>query len=428
MSVSTEAEGTHRRLLPERAVPEDLDAHLGGLGPRPILESSAIIEALEQSGLRGRGGADFPTGVKWRAVVEHTRRGGEAVVVANAAECEPASFKDRFLIAHRPHLVLDGLEHAAEAVGARRAVIYTTRSHSDVEAALRVAIRERRRRSDTERFIDVQVGPNRYVAGEETALIARVSGHLAKPRVVPPRPFQRGVDQLPTLVQNVETLAHAALVARFGAAWFRSAGTQRSPGTALLTVSGAVRSPGVTEAACDTTIGAIVDRAGGVEAEPAAVLLGGYFGRWVAADRIWNKTIDADALRSVGASLGTGVLVIVNATTCGITETDRVLTFLATQTAGQCGPCHVGLPAIAETFHKVAVGRARPAALELLTRWSNDVRGRGACRHPDGAMLFLASAMEVFAADLRHHLKHGACRFSSQPPLLPVPATEAGWW
>jgi NADH:ubiquinone oxidoreductase subunit F (NADH-binding) len=423
-----DVEGTTQRLLPRRAVPEDLDAHLGGLGPRPTLESSAMIDALDQSGLRGRGGADFPTGVKWRAVIEHTQRGGEAVVVANAAECEPASFKDRFLIAYRPHLVLDGLEHAAEAVGARRVVIYTTRSHSDIEAALRVAIRERRRRNETERFIDVQVGPNRYVAGEETALIARVSGHLAKPKVVPPRPFQRGVDQLPTLVQNVETLAHAALVARFGAAWFRSVGTPRSPGTALLTVSGAVRTPGVLEAACDTTVGAIVDRAGGIEAEPAAVLLGGYFGRWVAADRIWNKTIDADALRSVGASLGTGVLVVVPATTCGITETDRVLSFLASQTAGQCGPCHVGWPAIAETFHKVATGRARPAALDLLTRWSTDVRGRGACRHPDGAMLFLASAMEVFAADLRHHLKHGECRFSSQPSLLPIPATEMGWW
>ncbi len=423
-----DVERTAQRLLPRRPVPEDLDAHLDGMGPRPVLDSSDMITALDQSGLRGRGGADFPTGVKWRAVREHAQRGGEAVVVANAAECEPASFKDRFLIAYRPHLVLDGLEHAAEAVGARRAVIYTTRSHSDIEAALRVAIRERRRRSDSERFIDVQIGPNRYVSGEETAVVSRVSGHLAKPKVVPPRPFQHGVDRLPTLVQNVETLAHAALVARFGAPWFRSVGTKRSPGTALLTVSGAVRTPGVLEAACDATVGTIVDRAGGVEAEPAAVLLGGYFGRWVAADRIWDTTIDADSLRSVGASLGTGVLVVAPATTCGITETDRVLSFLASQTAGQCGPCHVGLPAIAETFHKVATGRARPAALDLLIRWSNDVVGRGACRHPDGAMLFLGSAMEVFAADLRHHLRHGECRFSAQPSLLPVPAIEVGWW
>jgi NADH:ubiquinone oxidoreductase subunit F (NADH-binding) len=274
----------------------------------------------------------------------------------------------------------------------------------------------------------VQIGPNRYVAGEETALISRISGHLAKPKVVPPRPFQSGVDRMPTLVQNVETLAQTALVARFGAEWFRSAGTQRSPGTALLSVSGAVRTPGVLEAACDSTLAEIVDRAGGAMEAPAAVLLGGYFGRWVAAERIWDHTIDADSLRSVGASLGTGVLVVTPLATCGITETDRVLTFLAGQTAGQCGPCHVGLPAIAETFHKVATGRARPAALDLLTRWVGDVSGRGACRHPDGAMLFLSSAMDVFAADLRHHLKHGECRFSTKPPLLPVPVCEGGWW
>ena len=423
-----DAGSAFQRLLPSRPVPEDLDAHLARFGPRPQVEATAMIDTLDDSGLRGRGGADFPTGVKWRAVMDHTQRGGDAVVVANAAECEPASFKDRFLLTYRPHLVLDGLEHAAEAVGARRVVIYTTRSHSDVVAALRAAIRERRRRDDSDRFIDVQVGPNRYVAGEETALVARVSGHLAKPKVVPPRPFQSGVDRLPTLVQNVETLAHAALIVRLGAPWFRSVGTQRSPGTALLTVSGAVRTPGVLEAACDTTVGSIVDRAGGVEGEPVAVLLGGYFGRWVAADRIWNKTIDAHSLQSVGVSLGTGVLVVATATTCGISETDRVLAFLAGQTAGQCGPCHVGLPAIAETFHKVATGRARPAALDLLVRWSHDIRGRGACRHPDGAMLFLASAMEVFAADLRHHLKNGPCRFSGQRPLLPVPTTEAGWW
>jgi NADH:ubiquinone oxidoreductase subunit F (NADH-binding) len=147
----------------------------------------------------------------------------------------------------------------------------------------------------------------------------------------------------------------------------------------------------------------------------------------VAAGRIWGQTIDADGLRSAGVSLGTGVLVVASATTCGITETDRVLTFLAGQTAGQCGPCHVGLPAIAEMFHAVAIGQARPAALDQLTRWAGDVRGRGACRHPDGAMLFLASAMEVFAADLRLHSRQGQCKASAHPPLLPVPVTEAGW-
>ncbi len=428
MSAPEVLEGTSRRLLPERPIPEDLAAHLTAFGPRARLDPDAMLAALDESGLRGRGGADFPTGVKWRAVRESSSHPHDRVVVANAAECEPASWKDRTLLAMRPHLVLDGLEHAAETTGARRAVVYTTRSHTDVQDALGAAIAERRRQSESDLFIEVQIGPNRYVSGEETAVISRISGHLAKPKVVPPRPFQRGVNGLPTLVQNVETLAHAALIARHGASWFHTVGTRRSPGTALLTVSGAVGAPRVVEATCDTSVRDIVASAGGATGEPAAVLVGGYFGRWVAADRIWNQAIDAESLRAIGTSLGTGVLIVLPATVCGVAETDRILTFLATQTAQQCGPCHVGLPAIAEQFHNVATGRARPSALDTLTRWSTEMLGRGACRHPDGAVLFLASALEVFAADLRHHSRAGGCRFSGSPALLSVPNTEAGWW
>ena len=415
------------RLLPDGGEPEGLDVHLDRFGTRPRPDPHAMLTALEDSGLRGRGGAEFPTGTKWRAVMEHSDR-LNAVVVANAAECEPASFKDRTLIAARPHLVLDGLEHAAETVGARRAVVYTCRSHDRLSRSLQEAIIERRQRAESDVFIEILAGPDRYIAGEETAITARVSGRLAKPHVVPPRPFQSGVDGRPTLVQNVETLGHAALVARFGPDWFRSVGTQRSPGTALLTITGAVAAPGVVEAEHDATLESLVTWAGGVTGEPAAVLIGGYFGRWVAADRIWKGSIDAESLRTVGASVGAGVIAVLPTAACGVTETDRVLSFLAGQTAGQCGPCHVGLPAIAETFHRVALGRARPAALDLLARWCTDVLGRGACRHPDGAVLFLQSALQVFAADLRHHLRSGGCRFSAQPPILAVPESNPGWW
>ena len=421
------AERSASRLLPDGQAPEDLDAHLRRFGPKPAVDAGVLVQALDESGLRGRGGAAFPTGTKWRAVMSRTP-GGESVVIANAAESEPASFKDRTLLTVRPHLVLDGLELAAEAVHARRAIVYMSRAHADVQQRLLAAIAERRRHADSGVFIEIVAGPNRYVAGEETAVAARVSGRLAKPRVVPPRPFQRGVDGLPTLVQNVETLAHAALIARYGASWFRSAGTPKTPGTTLVTATGAVGTTGVVEADATMTVAEIVARSGGATGEPAAVLVGGYFGRWVVADSIWNQTIDVDALRSTGATLGAGVLAVLPVAACGVTETDRVLTYLAGQTAGQCGPCHVGLPAIAETFHKVAIGRARPPALDLLARWATDVLGRGACRHPDGAMLFLASALHVFAADLRHHVRSGVCRFSGQAPLLPVPDSEAGWW
>jgi NADH:ubiquinone oxidoreductase subunit F (NADH-binding) len=406
---------------------EDLAGHEAAFGPRPALDPESVVAALDASGLRGRGGAAFPTGTKWRAVMGNAQRGG-GVVVANAAESEPASCKDRTLIALRPHLVLDGLEHAAEAMGARRAIVYTARSHGALRDALARATVERRRHGDGDLFIEILSGPNRYVAGEESALTARISGRLAKPHVVPPRPFQSGVDGLPTLVQNVETLAHAALIARFGPDWFRAAGTARAPGTILLTVTGAVRTAGVIEADSRMTVAEVIDRAGGAAEDPAAVLIGGYFGRWVQAGSVMNTPIDADSLRDAGASIGAGVIAVLPATACGVMETDRVLSYLAAQTAGQCGPCHVGLPATARLFHDVAIGAARPSALDILARWSGEVPGRGACRHPDGAMFLLSSALHVFAADLRHHLRRGACRFSARAPLLPVPLLEKGWW
>jgi NADH:ubiquinone oxidoreductase subunit F (NADH-binding) len=415
-----------QRLLPDGSVLHDLEAHLDAFGSRPLLDPAVLIQALDDSGLRGRGGAAFPTGTKWRAVMQHARGRG-AVVIANAAEREPASHKDRTLMMLRPHLVLDGLEHAAETLGARRAIVYTSRADYDVRRVLQEAIAERRRSVETRLYIEIVTGPNRYVAGEETALIARIAGKVAKPRVVPPRPYDDGVGGLPTLVQNVETLAHVALIARHGATWFRGAGTPRTPGTALLSVTGAIGSPGVYEADSTATVADIVERAGGTTGEPFAILMGGYSGRWLTPTAVWNVQIDIDALKVVGASLGAGVLAVLPVVGCGVVETDRVLTYLAGESARQCGPCHVGLPALADTFHRVATGRARPAALDHLTRWSADVVGRGACRHPDGTAQFLRSALNVFGTDVRHHLRNGACRYSDHAPLLPVPEFEDGW-
>jgi NADH:ubiquinone oxidoreductase subunit F (NADH-binding) len=415
------------RLLPERAEPDSFDAHIARFGPRPSPESATLIDALKASGLRGRGGAEFPTWIKWRAVRESSLREGGAVVIANAAECEPASLKDQTLLALRPHLVLDGLELALEAVGASRAVIYICRGRGTLRQTIEAALSERRTTRDTTVPIEIVTGPNRYVAGEETAVVARVTGRAAKPSAVPPRPFQSGVSGNPTLVQNVETLAHAAQVARFGPEWFGSVGTRASPGTALLTVTGAVGAPGVLEAGFDETVGAVVERAGGALGEPAALLVGGYFGRWVAAEHVWSVPLDSRLLRIAGAALGTGVIAVLPRGACGTAECDRVLTFLAGESARQCGPCQHGLPAMADLMHSVATGRSRPLPLEQLARWASDVRGRGACRHPDGASLFLASAIDVFGADMRQHVRAGPCRGSEHPPLLPIPETERSW-
>lgn len=415
---------TAPRLLPSTPAAENLAAHHARLGPLP--PPAALIDELGRAGLTGHGGAGFPVAVKWRAVA--ARAGGRgAVVVGDGAETEPASLKDRTLLALRPHLVLDGIALAAGAVGAGRAILYVARAQDALVRTLSAAIQERRSAGLAEPAVELVTAPPRYIAGEETALVARLNGHASRPRVVPPRPFEAGVAGRPTLVNNVETLAHVALIARHGAAWFRAGGGCATPGTALVTVAGAVRTPGVREVGYDATIGDIVALAGGASAAPAAVLVGGYFGRWAPALTAWPLAIDPASLRGAGLALGAGVIAVLPRDACGVAESDRVLSFLARESAGQCGPCSVGLPALAATFHAVAGGSERPQALERMARWAVEIRGRGACRHPDGATLFAASALEVFADELHRHLRSGPCRAATRPPLLPTPAASGGW-
>jgi NADH:ubiquinone oxidoreductase subunit F (NADH-binding) len=367
--------------------PVSLAEHLDAYGPLP--RRPGLIEAVEASGLRGRGGAAFPAGRKLRAVAAQR---GRPVVVVNAAEGEPASKKDKALLAHVPHLVLDGAAAAASALGAG-SVIVALGARARVEDALARAIAERRDRIRWE----IAHVPDRFVAGEETALLAGIAGRPAKPSTKPPYPFESGVRGAPTLVQNVETLAHVALVARFGAAWFRSAGTQSEPGTALVTLSGIVSRPGVHEIALGTRLSELLAGAGTTEAV-GAVLVGGFFGGW---------TRDLDHPLDGGNGLGAGVVVAVPARACALRESARVAQYLAGQTAGQCGPCVNGVRALADGLEQIAFGG--DDSRRDLERWAAEVRGRGACRHPDGAANFVASTLSVFETEVGEHLRHGRC-------------------
>jgi NADH:ubiquinone oxidoreductase subunit F (NADH-binding) len=414
-----------RRLMagpsPDRGA-EALRAHLARLGPRPRVargSGTLLIEELERSGLLGRGGAGFPTARKWAAVLARSR--GGAVVVANGAEGEPASAKDRTLMRLRPHLVIDGLLLAAEAVEAREAVIYLPRSFAGARASLQAAIAERRAAGDEGTPLRVVSGPHRYVAGEESAAVAYLNGGDARPTHTPPRPFERGVGGRPTLVQNVETLAHAALVARHGHRWFRSVGAAGAPGSALVTVSGGVAAAGVYEIALGTTVDELVAMAQGASSAPEAVLVGGYAGRWVPAATAWPAALGVD-LR-----LGAGVVVVLPRTGCGLAETAHALAFLARESARQCGPCLHGVGALATTLGAVVRGTAKPQDLDRLLRWSDQIAGRGACHHPDGAVALLRSALDTFAGAARRHLARRPCAGCAGARILPTPRMEEGW-
>jgi NADH:ubiquinone oxidoreductase subunit F (NADH-binding) len=301
----------------------------------------------------------------------------------------------------RPHLILDGAAIAARTVGAARIVYYIGAEHRSALAAIKRGLSERP--ADEQRHSRVVTAPPQYVAGEESAAVHFVNDGVALPTATPPRPFERGVGGRPTLVQNVETLAHVAMIARHGDGWFRALGEGSSVGTALITVSGAVPAPSVIEVAQGTTIGDAVSAAGGLVTDASAVLLGGYFGRWVAADEAWRVRLEE-------RSIGCGVVGVLAADSCGVTTTARLMSYLARESSRQCGPCAFGLSAIAASTTRVAALSAHSDDLEHIERWAGLLPGRGACRHPDGAAGFLVSALHVFADEFALHAQQRRCR------------------
>jgi NADH:ubiquinone oxidoreductase subunit F (NADH-binding) len=388
--------------------------HLAVWGPLPSMTGDAVIEAVDASGLLGRGGAGFPVARKMRSVASGK---GPAVVVANGCEGEPAAAKDSILLARAPHLVLDGIQLAARAVGADFAFLMV-HAGSPVIASVRAAIAER---PVHEVGVSLEIVPPRYVASEESALVNLLNGGEALPMFTPPRPFERGVRRRPTLISNVESLAHVATIARYGAEWFREIGDSWTPGTMLVTVSGEGVDRRVAEVATGTTIGRVVTAAGLSLQGSEAVLVGGYFGSWLPADRAASLPLTHAALRDAGAALGAGVLAVLPPGSCGIAETARVATYLAGQSARQCGPCLNGLPAIAGAMNALAAGTWDERTWPALARWLDVVPGRGACRHPDGAVRLVASALETFADDVALHRAGKPCAGVAAAPFLPVP-------
>lgn len=388
------------RLIPAAAA--DLSEHLHRNGPIPWRGGPGLLlRTAEQAGLLGRGGAGFPTWRKLAAV----SAGPRPVVVANGAEGEPASAKDRTLLARAPHLVLDGLQLAAEAVGADRAYAYLPGSRLRV---VRTAVEERRRAGVDRVAVQLVEAPEAFVSGEESAVVNRISGGPGLPTDTPRRVVESGVDGRPTLVQNAETLAQLALLARHGADWYRSVGTADEPGTFLATISGAVARPGVFELEHGIPVGDALAMAGGGTEPLQAVLVGGYHGAWLPLPELAGLPIARAALRPYGASPGAGVLVALAASACPIAETATIVRYLAGQSARQCGPCLNGLPTMADTVERLARSGRDPRLPAELERLARLVEHRGACHHPDGTVRLVRSLLRTFPADVDAHLS-GRC-------------------
>ncbi len=398
-------------------------AHVERYGGLPYRDRPGIlIGDIEGAGLTGRGGGAFPAHRKLRAVLDAAgKRRRTPVVIANGAESEPASDKDATLLWLSPHLVLDGLQLAAEAVGADTAILYVhvNRAH-DVGGRLTEAIAARRAARIDRVPVQLATAPDRFLSGQETALVNHLSGGPATPTFVPPRITERGINNVPTLVQNVETLAHLAVIARKGPRWFRSVGTAAEPGSMLVTIRRSDGKPRITE----VPLGIPIKDLTGELRPDGAVLIGGYHGSWLTGAQALELTLDNGSLAQAQARVGAGIVITLPADRCGLVETARVVRYLALESAGQCGPCLNGLPRIAAALAEMAGGRARAQTIADVERWAGLVSGRGACHHPDGTVRFVRSALRTFAAEVALH-QRGRCSAADRRPFLPVPQHTA---
>ena len=376
-----------RRLLDGAGTNAARHAELYGALPRPSLDE--LLQAVTDSGLTGRGGAGFPTAIKMRAVATAGRK---PVVVGNAMEGEPLSHKDAVLLTHNPHLVLDGLEILARALRARRAILAVGPELDPASA--KAAGRNRR--------IEVRHLDGGFISGQETALVNQLNGRPGLPRDPFTRVTESGMDGRPTLVLNAETLAQVALVARWGAPWFRSAGTADDPGTSLFTLSGTVARPGVVEAERGVALRDVLEPARPGAA--SAVLVGGYHGAWVPATDLEVRLTRAD-LAPYRASVGAGILHVLGRDVCPLVFATDVVEYLAGESARQCGPCLNGLPRMATDLRRLAAGVRDRRLPDDLARMSSLVTGRGACAHPDGSARFVASTLDVFRGHVSAHLE-----------------------
>lgn len=381
---------------------ENLVAYRKLGGYRPLADAAEFLSEVDASGLVGRGGAAFPLAVKLRTVRDNGRliaNTGGPVVVANGEEGEPASVKDRWLLRNRPHLVLDGLRLAAAAVGAGRAYVYVSDPESAHSVETALGELEPDALGIAVDMLTVQPG---YVAGEETAAVRAINGGPAKPTDKPPRPFEAGVGDRPTLVSNVETLANLPYLQGHGSAEFRSQGTTLSPGTFLATITGAGRPPVLYELPLGLPFTELLALHGVSTEHVRGALMGGYFAGLLNRS-VLETTLDHEAMRRVGSGLGCGAISVIT-DDCPVAVAASVLAYFDRENAGQCGSCFNGTAAMAAAAGALRDGAATTEDVERLRRWSVLLRGRGACATLDAATNVAASLLDQFPDEVDAHL------------------------
>jgi len=407
------------RIDPERL--EDYVAAEGYQGlSRALTQMSPeeVIAEISASGLRGRGGAGYPTGLKWATVSK--ARGDIKYVICNADEGDPGAFMDRSVLESDPHRILEGMAIAAYAVGANQGYIYVRSEYPLAIERLRRAIRQAKRAGllGTDilgtRFsfdVELRLGAGAFVCGEETALIASIEGRRGVPRPRPPYPAQFGLWGQPTLINNVETFANVAPILRKGSAWFSSIGTEKSKGTKVFALAGRVRNTGLIEVPMGITLREIVfDIGGGVPngRRLKAVQTGGPSGGCIPAEHL-DMPVDYESLRELGSIMGSGGMIVMDDTSCMVDVAAYFMEFCRSESCGKCVPCRVGTAQMLELLRRITDGRGTMADLALLEDICDMVRNTSLCGLGQTAPNPVLSTLRYFRDEYLAHIQHRSC-------------------
>lgn len=395
--------------------------HIGRTSP------GDVMEIVKDSNLRGRGGAGFPTGTKWSFVPEPDGR-GHRYLVANADEMEPGTFKDRLLMEHDPHQLIEGMILAAYSIQADIGYIFIRAEYHVATARLRQAIAEARQKGylgdnilDSDYSLDIFVhsSAGRYICGEETALLNSLEGKRATPRAKPPFPQVSGLFGRPTIVNNVETLCNVPHIVANGADWFKSLGLGDDAGTKLFGASGRVKKPGCWELPMGTTIREILeDHAGGMQDgyRLRGLLPGGGSTDFLIEEHL-DLPMEYESIMRAGSRMGTGTMIILDDKTCPVGMVANLEMFFARESCGFCTPCREGLPWVYRILDDIEHGKGRTEDLDTLERQSKFIGaiGNTHCAHAPGAIEPLSSAMKYFEDDFKRHIADGHCPYGGSP-------------
>ncbi len=406
-----------------RIDPESLDEYIADGGYQALAAAltqppQKIIDIVKDSGLRGRGGAGFPTGSKWELAAQNPE--DEKYVICNADEGDPGAYMDRTIIESNPHQLIEGMVIAAYAVGAHHAIVYVRSEYPLAVATLEKAIDQAKRagllgrsilKSDMDLKIDIFQGSGAFVCGEETALIRSIEGFRGMPRYRPPYPSSCGLFDRPTVINNVKTFAAIPPIVTRGAGWFRGIGTSKSPGTAIFSVVGDVNHPGLVEIPMGVTLRHLIfDVCGGIPRKKQfkAVQIGGPSGGYLSEDFL-DTPIDFDALVDAGAMMGSGGLVVLDESRCMVDVARFFLDFTQKESCGKCTFCRIGTRHLLTILEKLTRGEAVAEELDLLQQISEEVKAGSLCGLGKTAPNPVLTSLRYFEQEYRAHLDQKRC-------------------